>query len=335
MNLKSILQYLFFVTAAAGLTYYAVKDIPFSEVEKTWNTCDKRPIWLSGVAVMLSHWFRALRWNLALKPLGYQSSTINSYLSILVGYAVNIGVPRGGEVARCVTLQKLEGVPVKTSVGTVISERIIDVVFLALMMGIAFFVKFNVLLATIQAFQEEHLTTTTEETGVPYLKAGFVLFLIGLSLLIFKSKNKKIASLRAKIKDFLQGMKEGIASVLKLDNSFLFIIYSIAIWVLYFLMAYIVIQAFKETSVLGLEGALMVLVLGSLAMAMPMPGGTGSYHVFVPFGLDYIYKIAQSIGKPFAIIFHAWQTIIHLIVGIIAFVISQIIIKYGNSKKSS
>jgi hypothetical protein len=100
-------------------------------------------------------------------------------------------------------------------------------------------------------------------------------------------------------------------------------------------MAYIVIQAFEETSVLGLEGALMVLVLGSIAMAMPMPGGTGTYQVFVPFGLKYIYKIPQLIGTPFAIIFHAWQTVIHLLTGGIAFLISEIILRYGNSRKSS
>ncbi len=279
MSLKNILQYLFFVGAAIGLTYYAVKDIPFSEVEKTWQECDKTPIWLSGLAVMLSHWFRALRWKIALKPLGYTSSTINSYLSILVGYAVNIAVPRGGEVARCMTLNKLEGVPVKTGVGTVISERIVDVIFLALMIGIAFVLKFTILLETIEAFQAEHLAGAEEQSNFPYLKVGLLITAIVFTFILFKSKNPRLIAFRNKVKDFALGMKDGISSIFKLENSFLFILYSIIIWILYYFMAYIVIQAFAETSVLGLEGALMVLVLGSIAMAMPMPGGTGTYQI--------------------------------------------------------
>ena len=118
-----------------------------------------------------------------------------------------------------------------------------------------------------------------------------------------------------------------IMSIFKLEHNILFFVYTVAIWGLYFLMAYLVIIAFPETRDLGIEGALMVFVLGAVAMAMPSPGGTGTYHVFVPLGIFMLYGIPKDDGLAFATIFHGWQTAVHLIVGGITIVVSQILIK--------
>ena len=134
------------------------------------------------------------------------------------------------------------------------------------------------------------------------------------------------------IRDSL-GIYQGLKSIFKLEQYVLFLVYSVLIWGLYYMMAYFVIFAFAETRELGFEGALMVLVLGSIAMAMPTPGGTGAYHNFVPFGLETLYKIPSAAGKAFATIFHAWQTIVHLVIGILSIIISQILIK-RNAKHS-
>ena len=334
-TILKVLKYVFLFGLAFALTYWALKGIKLEDIANTWSNANKTPIFLSGVAVMLSHLLRALRWKLMMQPLGYTFSTINSYLSILVGYGINIMVPRGGELARCINLNKLEGTPVKTSIGTVISERLVDLFFLILMIGIAFLLQFKNLLNLILEYSQSNSTTEEGTESVKSLLITLIpIIIIGLVLFVLKSNTKKIITIRLKIGQFFLGMLEGLQSIFKLKQYVLFIIYSILIWGLYYLMAYFVIFAFEETKGLGFEGALMVLVLGAIAMAMPTPGGTGAYHKFVPFGLEQLYRIPNSIGTTFATIFHAWQTIVHLLIGLISIIISQFLIK-KNAKKNS
>lgn len=332
--LANTLKYTLVFGLAIGLTYWALKDIAFADIVETWDNANKLPIFLSGVAVMLSHFLRALRWKLLMKPLGCHFSAFNSYLSILVGYGVNIVVPRGGELARCINLNKLEGTPVKTSVGTVISERLVDLMFLILMIGIAFLLQFNNLLTTIVEYANSNKEAETATNFVPIIVLLIVvLFSFVGGYLLLKSKNKKIFRFRIRLKNLFLGIYQGLKSIFQLEQYMLFLLYSLLIWGLYYLMAYFVILAFPETRDLGFEGALMVLVLGSIAMAMPTPGGTGAYHNFVPFGLETLYQIPSMAGKAFATIFHAWQTIVHLVIGILSIIISQILIQ-KNAKHS-
>ena len=331
--LKSTFKYTVILLITGGLLYSAFKDIKFVDILETWKGARKGPILFSGVVVLLSHYFRALRWKLLLNPMGYKFSNINSYLSVLSGYAVNIIVPRGGEISRCITLNKLEGVPVRQGLGTVIAERIIDLIFLISSVALAFVIEFDVLL--------ELINTSIEKVPDQKGKGGlFVVVVFSVSVLFFasiltfviKSRIRKVLKLRVKIKSFLIGMKQGVLSIFRLEHNVLFFFYTFLIWGLYFLMAYFVIIAFPETESLGLEGALMVFVFGAIAMAVPLPGGAGSYHTIVPTGINMLYDIPKSAGTAFATIFHAWQTAVHLIVGALALVISQILIK-RNAKK--
>tara|TARA_B100000809_G_scaffold257682_1_gene299680 strand:- start:1116 stop:2129 length:1014 start_codon:yes stop_codon:yes gene_type:complete len=333
--LKSTLKYTMFLTLAGVLLYVAFNGYDINKVLIKWNEANKLPIILSGIAVLLSHFFRALRWKLLLNPMGFTFSTINSYLSVLVGYGVNIIVPRGGEVSRCINLNKLEGVPVKQALGTVIAERIIDLLFLIGSIGLALIVSFDQLLAVITNYLNQIGNKQNNGTGnlVWMLVIGLLLFVPAL-LFVLKSQNRTIIRFRIKIKQFFIGLGQGIMSIFRLQHNILFLVYTILIWGLYFIMAYFVIIAFPETKELGLEGALMVFVLGAIAMAMPSPGGTGTYHVFVPLGIFMLYGIPKDDGLAFATIFHGWQTAIHLIVGGITIVISQILIK-RNAKKNS
>ena len=331
--LSKTIKYTLFFGLAIGLTFLALKDIKFADILKTWEDANKWPIFMSGIAVMMSHFFRALRWKLMLNPLGYKFSTRNSYISILVGYGVNIVIPRGGELARCVNLNKLDGVPVKTSLGTVISERIIDLIFLFTMMGLAFILEFDKLAATIIDFlaKGEGKEEAVDLNKLAILGSFLITLLIGF-IVAARSRHRLILRFRVKLKSFRDGLVAGLKSIFNLEHNVLFLFYSFVIWLLYYLMAYFVVLAFAETGDLGFEGALMILVLGSIAMAMPTPGGTGAYHYFVPFGLEKLYKIAIPVGTAFATIFHAWQTIIHLVVGGVSVIISLLLIKNGERK---
>ncbi len=328
------LKYVLFLSLAIALTFFALQSISPEDIKKTWEGANKLPILLSGVAVMLSHFFRALRWKLMLNPMGYKFSTWHSYLSILTGYGANILIPRGGELGRCLVLNRLGDVPVKKSLGTVISERVIDLLMLFMMMGLAFIFEFDKLLSIIVDFLAKNDGAEGETDYTKLIILGVIA--IG-SIIVFiwgaTSKQRKVLKLRVKLKAFVLGLLEGLKSVFNLEHNVLFLFYSFLIWFLYYLMAYFVVLAFPETQHLGLEGALMILVLGSIAMAMPTPGGTGSYHVFVPFGLEKLYKIAVPIGVTFATIFHAWQTLVHFVIGGASLILSLVLIANGKNRR--
>jgi len=138
-----------------------------------------------------------------------------------------------------------------------------------------------------------------------------------------------------KLKAFMtktwQGFKQGLSSVFRLENKGLFIVYSVSIWLLYFLMSYTVLQAFPSTNALGFGAVLSLFAIGSIAMAAPLPGGTGSYHVLVPQGLVFLYSVPQSEAVAFTFIFHGWQTAIMIVGGAISLLISSYIVRKKNS----
>ena len=126
----------------------------------------------------------------------------------------------------------------------------------------------------------------------------------------------------------VRGFQSGLLTILKMDNYGLFLFYSLAIWFLYFLTTYWVIKAFDQTAHLGMDAVFTVFALGSVAMAVPLPGGTGSYHTLVPLGLVSLYGLAQSDAVALVFIFHALQTLIMIAAGVISMVISLWLIRY-------
>jgi hypothetical protein len=150
-----------------------------------------------------------------------------------------------------------------------------------------------------------------------------LLALLGIFIWVVK-RNKKLNAFL--VKTWL-GFKDGLLSIFRLKQKGLFILYSVVIWLLYFLMSYTVILAFPETRHLGLNAVLSLFAIGSIAMAAPLPGGTGSYHVLVPQGLVFLYHIPQADAVAFTFIFHGWQTAIMIVGGAISLVITSIVVK--------
>jgi hypothetical protein len=140
----------------------------------------------------------------------------------------------------------------------------------------------------------------------------------------------------AKIKDFITrkwvGFKEGLLSVFRLKDKKLFIFYSLLIWALYFFMSYTVIMAFEATSVLGWSAVLSLFAVGAIAMAAPLPGGTGSYHLLVPQSLVFLYHVPEADAVAFTFIFHGWQTVIMIIGGAISLIVTTMLVRKNASK---
>lgn len=277
---------------------------------------------LMAVIALVSHLLRAERWRMLLVPPGYKTKLNYSFLSLMVGYLVNLVIPRGGEVSRCYNLYKLDKTPVEISFGTVVVERIVDLVCLLILISVSFFVESEKLFAFIETLPLGGEQTNSKINILIYIGIGLVVLLLAFIWLV--KKNKRLNAFFVKT---WYGFKDGLLSVFRLKNKGLFIFYSVTIWLLYFLMSYTVILAFPETRHLGVSAVLSLFAIGSIAMAAPLPGGTGSYHVLVPQGLVFLYHVPQADAVAFTFIFHGWQTAIMIAGGAISLIITSVLVK--------
>jgi len=333
-RLKAVLQYIVIFAVTAFLIWFSLRGLSVGDGEnkgdyllKTWRSSDKGWLALMAVLALASHVVRAARWKMLMEPAGYKTKLGHSFLSLMIGYLVNLVIPRGGEVSRCYNLYKLDKTPVEISFGTVVVERIVDLLCLLLLIGVAFVVEYQKLFAFIDTLPWSFVGQES--------RLGLLVFLLVVIVLVivigkwFLQRNNRVMEFMTRT---WKGFKEGLLSVFKLENKALFIFQSLFIWFLYFLMSYAVIQAFPQTQHLGFNAVLSLFAIGSIAMAAPLPGGAGSYHVLVPRGLVFLYLIPEPDAIAFTFIFHGWQTAIMIVCGAISLVISSFIIKKNATK---
>ncbi len=341
---KGIVQYTVLISITVVLLWLSLDAIQVTEgqtrwgfIVNVWKSANKPFLLLSGVITILSHYFRSARWQLMMNQLGHPLKGTHGFYSVMIGYFVNLAVPRGGEISRCYNLYKLNGTPVDQSFGTVVAERLVDVLFLLSLIGIAFFVQFDRL---IYFFQQLDISLSGYSSKLKLLWILPVLAVLTFSIaIIFKIVFKeKYQILVQKISTAWEGMKKGLLIIFKLKHRALFIAYSIGIWLMYYLMSYFIILAFPETQHLGMLESLTIFVIGGIAMAVPLPGGTGSYHVLVPLGLVLLYGIARDEAIAFSFIFHGWQTLMIILFGLFSLFASQWYIRvrnHGDKSKNS
>lgn len=269
---------------------------------------------------MVSNVSRAIRWIMLIKPMGYNPSFLNAFCAVMLNYFANLGLPRVGEFVRAGTLAKYENIPMEKLMGTVVTDRIMDVICLAIVMATAFFLEFD----TLWSF-------TVENMGEPdaLISKLVILGLVGLGFLallfLFRKKIQELNFFK-KILSILQGFWEGIQTIRNLDKPGLFIFHSINIWVMYFLMVYFGTFSFEPVYELGMQGSTVIFAGGSLGMVIPAPGGMGSYQFIVTEILDKVYGIASDEGFSFSnILFFTIQIGGNVIFGLLALLALPII----------
>lgn len=331
---KSLLQYTLILAATAALIWFSLRGLTVGEGEnkwdyllRTWNGARKGWLFAMAAIVMVSHIIRAERWRMLIAPAGHKVKLRDSFLSLMVGYLINLVIPRGGEVSRCYNLYKLDKTPVGISFGTVVVERIIDVAFLLLLVSISFIVESEKLFAFVKTLP------VGAGHSSPVKIVIIILAALGILLVVFIWFAKKNQRLKNFIKKTWTGFREGLLTVFKLKNKGLFIFYSGLIWFLYFVMSYCVLMAFPETDHLGIASVLSLFAIGAIAMAVPLPGGTGSYHVLVPQGLVFLYNIALSDAVAFTFIFHGWQTALMIVGGAISLIATSVVVRRKSAEK--
>ncbi len=297
---------------AVGIFYFLYKDV---EKETILSALRETNLFWLGASLfvgIIGYALRAWRWKLLISTKeAFSVNTVTVFWALMLGYLINLLVPRAGELARCGAVNRVYPIPTGKLIGTVVMERTIDLALMLLMVTLAFLLQGTVFL---EIFGMLVSVPALSQFIQSYFALGMVV-LGGLALALYLSYIKfKNHRLVGKIRQFLRQFVSGIETVYQMKNQWGFWIASLLIWLIYFLMMYWIALAMPATSSLSMGSVLMVLVMGSLGMVAPVQGGIGTFHAMVAFILLF-YGISEEQGKIFAMVVHASQMLTILILG--------------------
>ncbi|MBT3742520.1 MULTISPECIES: lysylphosphatidylglycerol synthase transmembrane domain-containing protein [unclassified Polaribacter] len=304
MNIKKILKIILPLVLGGLLVWYSISKISieilidyFKEANYTW-------IFLGLFFGVLSHLSRAYRWKFMLDPLGFKPKFTNSVLAVLVGYLVNLAVPRAGEVSRALVLKNYEEIPFEKGFGTIVAERIADLIMMLCIILITLFVQFD--------FIYELLTKNFNPTKIIIGLAILIIAFYILTSIIKKAKSGFLL----KIKTFVSGLIEGVTSIFKMKKKWAFIFHTLFIWAMYVAMFWATIPAIEGLEV-PLGGILIGFIAGGFSIAATN-GGIGLYPIAVA-GALALFDIPAEPATAFGWIMWTAQTAMIIVFGGLAF----------------
>lgn len=305
---------------AGGLLYWMYRDFDFAEARRIF--LDEMNIWwlfASLIPITLSHILRGLRWLITLEPLGYRPKTGDSIDSIFVAYASNVLVPRVGEVSRCAVLTKYDKVPFSKALGTLVAERLIDMLLVLLFVCVMLLTQLDVFLSLFAqtGTNEASFAELFSSPKTYAIIAAVVVACVVLWLLLKKTR------LYAKVKQAIGGFVDGLLSLKTMNRKGLFLLYTIGIWVGYFLEFYLAFFCFPFTAELTVVQGLVIFAAISLAIVIPTPNGAGPWH-FVVISMMTLYGVSNTDASSFALIVHTFQTLGVIMLGAYGWVALQV-----------
>lgn len=253
---------------------------------------------------------RAWRWKMALEPLGEHPRRTSCIDAIFMSYAASLVIPRVGEVTRCGTLKTADGVSFTKSLGTVVTERLVDSLLMLLFTGIAFLLQLPMFLRFLKETNTNIGDLLYRFTGTGYI----VTFICLVAALIAGFVAIRRFSFFKKGRDMLRDMWEGVLSLRKVRNLPLYLFYSVLIWVGYFLHFYIAFFSFDFTAHLSIGAAFLIFCVGTFAVLVPTPNGAGPWHFAVKTML-VLYGVAETQAIMFALTVHTIQTALVVLLG--------------------
>lgn len=253
---------------------------------------------------------RAWRWKMALEPLGEHPRRTSCIDAIFMSYAASLVIPRVGEVTRCGTLKTADGVSFTKSLGTVVTERLVDSLLMLLFTCIAFLLQLPMFLRFLMETNTNIGDLLYRFTGTGYI----VTFICLVAALIAGFVAIRRFSFFKKGRDMLRDMWEGVLSLRKVRNLPLYLFYSVLIWVGYFLHFYIAFFSFDFTAHLSIGAAFLIFCVGTFAVLVPTPNGAGPWHFAVKTML-VLYGVAETQAIMFALTVHTIQTALVVLLG--------------------
>lgn len=313
----SLFQYLFFLGLGIFLVWWSLQQIPAEKWNDFKLSLKSANYWLMLPVVFIlsaSHLLRALRWKILMQPLGFKPSLPNVFFAVMIGYLANLAVPRLGEVLKCTILSKYEKVPAEKLVGTILVERVFDVISLGIVFIIALVTQYDIIgdyaSALFNSLFANQFNKISSFFGLAIIIGIAIITILLFTFIIKRYPQNKVSLL---VKKVSKGIWEGLTSIRHLQKKGYFMLYSILIWTLYIAGTWIGLWATAGTADLGLPAAISALAFASIGMIIT-PGGIGAYAFFLA-------KVLEKNNIPFEIGFAngtmQWfaQFLIVLIVG--------------------
>jgi uncharacterized protein (TIRG00374 family) len=319
-----VIQYFFLLAVGLTLCWLFFRDFNFSELKEALASGNFSWFYVVMLTTLVVYIIRTLRWQMLIKATGYTTSFLNAFAALSISYFVSLIIPRLGEVTRCLSIKRQHPVPFMQLLGTVIIERVIDIMSLVVILVITLMLQFD----HIIKFMTDSIFHPFYDGIVVKIIAGnksiIIITLVVLSMLLalFFYFRKYIHEKSPKlVLQFMEGLKQGIISVSKLEQKRLFIVYTILIWAGYYFMTYFWFFVFKETSVLGWGACLSIVSIGTIGRSVPIQGGgMGAYHFLVT-QVVILYGVSEAFGKTLATCIHGGQVFFTFAMGLVGLLI--------------
>lgn len=319
--IRNILQYLIFLLLGIFLVWLSFRKVSAEELMHGIREANYFWILVGSVCAIIAHIFRAIRWNLLIRQMNYKTRTSTTFHALMVGYMANTAVPRLGEFMRCGVLSRRERISFNALFGTVISERLFDLIFLTLFLFAVVFGQWKL----AGNFVQELLMPFRDKMASNSLSIFFAITVLALivigSIWMIRKIRRKVNNLPvySKIRTILISVTLGVRTIERMPQKGLFLLYTALIWLFYALMMFFPLLMLPETSSLGFMAAITLLAIGTLGIVAPVPGGIGAYHFIGIAVLTQLYNISHSTAASYVTITHAAQTVLNVGVGAIGY----------------
>lgn len=336
-----ILRYVLLFAVAVALLFFAFSKVEWDEFWSALKACRWSGVAFSMLLGILAFWLRGVRWRLLLLPIDRTTSLLTCFNAVNISYMVNLVLPRVGEFVRCgyITARSAkdpdspEGEPRKLAsydkvLGTAALERTSDVLALGVLLGLFLLFTWKRFGAF---FVEKIFKGASDSISVVKVVVLAVVLVLAVAFVycVFRFADRW-APLK-KISDFCKGLWQGFLSCMKMKNAWAFFVLTALIWACYWLTSASVLWAVQGISPdavgadmassldslrgLGLVDALFLMLAGSLASLVPVPGGFGAFHFIVGGALQTVYGVPFGFGIILATLSHESQTICQALCG--------------------
>ncbi|REC70211.1 UPF0104 family protein [Epilithonimonas hispanica] len=332
--LKNVLTVLISIAIAVVFLWVALRGLDIDKIKNSLQKANYLWVLFAGIFGVSAYVFRAVRWNLLLEPMGYKISNSNSLWSLSFGYLMNLTIPRSGEVARSTALYGVEKVPVDKSFGTIILERVVDLVCMGIFALLTLVFKYDTLLSFYKLATQQKPDDKKElnwfeqqllKIGITDLEQFYFFLKISIGILIILALIYLFIYKKDKLIGFAKGVFEGLKSIFKLRQKGKFILLTAGIWICYFFASYLVCFSLPETSNFTPADGCFILVVGTLGMIIPASGGIGAFNLAMKFGFTALFismgKDAiegGELGLAYSFITLPLQILIMLVMGLIS-----------------
>jgi len=319
-----VLQYILLLAVGVSLCILFFNTLDFEALKAKVINGNFSWFYVVMFVSVMVYVFRTLRWQMLIRSIGHETKFLNAFSALSISYFVSFIVPRLGEVTRCLSVKKQHNIPFMQLLGTVIIERIVDVISLVILLCLTLVLQFDQIVEFMQAnvFYPiyEKLVLEIIAGNITVLIIACSVMLLSICLFFYFRKYIRERSPKLVVK-FIEGLNEGITSVSKLKQKKLFILYTFLIWVCYYLMTYFWFFVFEETSVLTWGACLSILTIGTIGRSVPIQGGgMGAYHFLVT-SVVVLYGLSETWGKDLATLIHAGQTFFTFAMGLVGLLI--------------